>query len=134
VTVRSASREHALDEVTMRSVLAKIAASHDAPEAAEQRLLAELLRFLDLGAAMKAGGDERRLVPSVPIDAAWHAFILHTRAYTEFCKTAYGEYVHHDPSPPDAPVALTGVVDYLRTRVLMEERYGALDEELWPLP
>jgi hypothetical protein len=134
VTARPASHEHTLDQVTSRSVIAKIAESGEVAPAAGERLLAELLKFLDLSAEMTAHGDDRRLVPSVPVDVAWHAFILHTRAYTDFCESAYGGYLHHDPTPPDKPVGPGGVFEYLRTRVLMEERYGGLDEELWPLP
>src|SRR5436190_4194549 len=128
------SRERTLDAATLRSVLAKIAESEEVPADARERALTEMLKFLDLSAEMMALGDDRRLVPSVPVDVAWHAFILHTRAYTEFCEEAYGGYLHHDPSPPDQPVGPGAVFEYLRTRVLMEERYGELDEELWPLP
>jgi hypothetical protein len=134
VKARPDSREHTLDAATSRSVIAKIADSGEVPPAAGERLLAELLKFLDLSAAMTERGDDRRLVPSVPVDVAWHAFILHTRAYTEFCEGAYGAYLHHDPTPPGTPIGPGGVFEYLRTRVLMEERYGELDEELWPLP
>ncbi|MEA2398849.1 MAG: hypothetical protein QOK25_2405 [Thermoleophilaceae bacterium] len=129
-----ASGELALDAGVRHSVVAQIAKSPEVPDGAEERLLDEALRFLALSAELSARGEDSRLVPSVRVDAAWHAFILHTRAYAELCERAFGEYVHHDPSPPDAPVELGNVVDYLRTRVLMEERYGALDEELWPLP
>jgi hypothetical protein len=31
------------------------------------------------------------------VDFAWHAFILHTRAYAEFCERFFEGYLHHDP-------------------------------------
>jgi hypothetical protein len=31
------------------------------------------------------------------VDEAWHAFILHSRAYSEFSERYFGEYLHHDP-------------------------------------
>jgi hypothetical protein len=35
--------------------------------------------------------------PSAAVDLAWHHFILHTRAYTQFCLSRYGTYLHHEP-------------------------------------
>jgi hypothetical protein len=132
--VARASGELALDDGVTRSVLAKVAKDPDAPAGAEGRLLTEALRFVVLSGELRERGDDTRLVPSVRVDSAWHALILHTRAYADFCDRECCGFVHHEPSPPGAPVELGGVVDYLRTRVLMEERWGELDEELWPLP
>lgn len=42
-------------------------------------------------------GHQYKLPPSVDIDDVWHAHILHTREYTEFCNTIFGHYLHHDP-------------------------------------
>jgi hypothetical protein len=36
-------------------------------------------------------------MPSRTVDEAWHEFILDSRAYTEFCEQAFGEYLHHTP-------------------------------------
>jgi hypothetical protein len=43
------------------------------------------------------------LFPSKEIDPAWHHFILHTKAYYEFCDSKFGRIVHHTPmkTPPD---------------------------------
>ncbi len=43
---------------------------------------------------------ERRFVamPSQVVDAAWHAFILHTRAYAAWCDAAFGHLLHHTPA------------------------------------
>ena len=41
------------------------------------------------------------LPPSIDIDEAWHAHILHTRDYHAFCKQIFSneddQYLHHDP-------------------------------------
>jgi hypothetical protein len=128
------SHEPVLDETTSRSVIARIAKDEGVSSQTGERWFAELLKFLDLAAEMSANGDGRPLAPSLPVDAAWHSFVLHTRPYMEFCERRYGEYLHHEVTAPDASVGLGAVFEYLRTRVLMEERYGGLDEELWPLP
>jgi hypothetical protein len=42
----------------------------------------------------------RRFVamPSKVVDAAWHEFILHTRAYEVWCNAAFGKLMHHTPA------------------------------------
>lgn len=43
---------------------------------------------------------ERRMVamPSQVVDDAWHEFILFTRHYDEFCRAAFGRFLHHTPA------------------------------------
>ena len=36
-------------------------------------------------------------MPSHAVDALWHALILDTRAYAEFCQRAFGRMLHHRP-------------------------------------
>ena len=37
-------------------------------------------------------------MPSRVVDAAWHEFILRTRAYEAWCDTAFGKLMHHTPA------------------------------------
>lgn len=37
-------------------------------------------------------------MPSKVVDSAWHAFILHTRAYEDWCQAAFGKLMHHTPA------------------------------------
>lgn len=43
---------------------------------------------------------KKRMVsmPSQIVDEAWHAFILFTRDYQEFCHRGFGRYLHHTPA------------------------------------
>ncbi|MCE2658665.1 MAG: glycine-rich domain-containing protein [Rubrivivax sp.] len=36
-------------------------------------------------------------MPSKAADTLWHAFILDTQAYSDFCQEAFGAYFHHIP-------------------------------------
>lgn len=36
------------------------------------------------------------IAPLKTIDSMWHVFILHTRAYSEFCQHYFGRYLHHE--------------------------------------
>ena len=37
-------------------------------------------------------------MPSKVVDAAWHEFILHTEAYAQWCRFAFGQMLHHTPA------------------------------------
>jgi hypothetical protein len=50
-------------------------------------------RFL----ALNARYPDRKICPTGPIDAFWHAHILDTRAYMRDCGAVLGEYLHHFP-------------------------------------
>jgi hypothetical protein len=44
-------------------------------------------------------------MPSRGVDLVWHAFLLDTRAYAEFCAKAFDTFLHHMPDAPDATLA-----------------------------
>ena len=35
------------------------------------------------------------------LDPFWHAHILHTKDYTDFCTSIFEQYIHHTPLDPD---------------------------------
>ncbi len=37
-------------------------------------------------------------MPSKVVDAMWHEFILHTRAYRDWCELVLGRFLHHTPA------------------------------------
>jgi hypothetical protein len=47
-------------------------------------------------------------MPSKAVDDAWHAFILSTRAYREFCARAFGRFLHHTPAEAMRTPTLAG--------------------------
>jgi hypothetical protein len=67
-----------------------------------ERLMGQALVFLkahaDLVKTAKADpGAWVRIVPSVPVDEGWHAFLKRTKPYTEFGMQHAGDYLHHVP-------------------------------------
>ncbi len=42
-------------------------------------------------------GHQHILPPSYDIDEVWHAHILHTKEYFDFCEGVFGSYLHHHP-------------------------------------
>lgn len=59
-----------------------------------------------------------------PVDDAFHAAILCTRWYADFCKTHIGCFVHHDPVPPES-VNDTEITAAIRgTLMLLSNKWG----------
>lgn len=56
----------------------------------------EFKRFLALP-LVYPDDHELPFVPSLPLDSLWHAFILNTPRYREFCDRVYGRYLDHVP-------------------------------------
>jgi hypothetical protein len=65
------------------------------PESARAAVLEAGLRQFFLAAA--ADPDLRASMPSRVVDEAWHEFITFTRAYEQFCRRAFGRFLHHEP-------------------------------------
>lgn len=72
------------------------------------------------------------LAPSELVDYGWHAFILHTADYADFCEQVVGQFVHHVPT--DEAETLPGGPKATRERTLAAIAAAgyAVDPELWP--
>ncbi|PNG97873.1 hypothetical protein SMF913_13898 [Streptomyces malaysiensis] len=70
-------------------------ATHNAqtPERAE-RIADQAVAFLATVATATVP-----MVPSDDVDMGLHAFILHTKAYAQFCDQHAGRFLHHNPAP-----------------------------------
>ncbi len=62
----------------------------------ECQLVAQSLRQFFL--AYLKSGRKHVSMPSQVTDELWHEFILYTRAYQAFCRTAFGGFFHHTPA------------------------------------
>lgn len=88
------------------------------------RIVDQALGFL-LACALNPG---LRLAPSRRVDAGWHAFILHTREYAEFCDRVAGEFIHHVPAAAGEDgggYAAVAATDAMRAAGI------PVDEDLW---
>ena len=47
---------------------------------------------------LMVGGKGMLSMPSQAVDEAWHAFILSTKSYENFCQRAFGKFLHHHPA------------------------------------
>lgn len=117
--------------------LAKIALAHppqdfliekfcrDYPEFTEAQargLFEETKKFLVAGEILDV-----QLAPSLHVDNMWHAWILFTKDYHEFC-SLLGGYIHHRPIPSGSPEQ----PPLEPTVAIMEAAYGELSATYWP--
>ncbi|MEA2642206.1 MAG: hypothetical protein QOF51_3600 [Chloroflexota bacterium] len=66
----------------------------------------EFRRYL----ALRLFSDRRTYVCSKQVDTVWHAAILDTRLYADFCARTFGEFIHHHPE--EAPIDATTWRDF----------------------
>jgi hypothetical protein len=73
-----------------------------------------------------ADNPHRSLTPSPLVDHGWHAFLLHTSEYAQFCDTTASRFIHHHPllAGEDGPV----VSDTIQA---LEATGLEVDVELW---
>jgi hypothetical protein len=72
--------------------------NHDLSLEASGKVLEGLRQyFLACLAAQRSPLAKEVGMPSKAVDAAWHEFIVLTKAYADFCEKAFGKYLHHTP-------------------------------------
>lgn len=91
-----------------------------------ERIVRQALAFL----VACARNPRIALAPSKEVDHGWHAFILHTREYADFCARVAGHFVHHAPEDPGGGRVHAAARNAATTEVM--RRTGLpVDEELW---
>ncbi|NSC22953.1 hypothetical protein FM076_17990 [Streptomyces albus subsp. chlorinus] len=92
-----------------------------------ERGVGQMLAFLAAGTQTA-----EPLSPSPIVDEFWHAFILHTEAYAEFCDQTFGRFIHHRPEYLDP--AIHGGAKAVRARTIdaITAAGYVVDAELWP--
>jgi hypothetical protein len=102
-----------------------IIADEDVEERLAERMVDQALAFLYACAKTT----DTPLRPSKTVDVGWHAFVLHTSAYAEFCDRIAGRFIHHEPTEFEPPAhvgtTLAPTVNTMRLLGL------AVDDELW---
>lgn len=82
----------------------------------------------------KKYGDQFQLPPSYEVDEAWHAHILHTKDYHEFCQDIFGGYLHHHPHIAEEAQHDKSYLDKLfqKTQELHLQEFGEYLYEIRP--
>lgn len=114
---KSDFRQHAIDLLESSGRLREKVYAIANSESRGVRLMTELCRFMALSGQFRITKE---------LDEVWHAFILDTRVYCDYCSCHVGEYVHHEQ--PNEP-GFFGSID--RTIAALREQFGPIDEEIW---
>jgi anti-sigma regulatory factor (Ser/Thr protein kinase) len=96
---------------------------HD--EDTAERIIEQTLAFLTACARYP----DWHLSPSETVDAGWHAFILHTADYAEFCDRIAGRFIHHRPNGPGGAASEQQAIG--ATIAAMRDAGLAVDPDLW---
>ncbi len=93
---QSLRRQFVRDAALPRFLVDKLIEAYPQLKAGDAELVLRGLRQFFL-AHLRSG---RQFVgmPSKLVDTAWHEFILHTRAYENWCTSAFGSLLHHTPA------------------------------------
>jgi hypothetical protein len=79
-----------------RGLLGKLSEQHPNVVRKDAALVSRGLRQFFIAYLMS--GRKYVSMPSQIADDLWHEFILHTRDYQEFCRRAFGGFLHHTPA------------------------------------
>lgn len=100
------------------------------PQLTEERAdrgVGQMLAFVAASARTTAP-----LSPSPLVDDFWHAFLLHTRAYQDFCGDTCSRFVHHQPGFLDRDEHGGGKALRARTVDAISAAGYLVDLEFWP--
>lgn len=100
------------DTLNYRSdrVLNKFRTQYSVTRVEAEEIACEANRWLWLNARLN--DDRKAGIPDIPeilvihegmviIDEYWHAMVLDTRSYADFCEKYFGTFIHHTPAAPD---------------------------------
>lgn len=122
-TKRGDPRELVSPEV-FRKIVNYVAEHHEVTHAYAERMFTQLLIWF----LAVAENPHVRLAMDATVDPAWHAFILHSQDYRDFCNIMYGEYLHH---VPPAPGTSHSDEEINRTLPALRATGYDVDEEFW---
>lgn len=94
---------------------------------AAEAVMSDALSFL----AACAVNHETPLSPSAPVDIGWHAFILYTRDYAEFCERVAGRFIHHVPTDGEKVTNGVSLTRINQTMQAVKAAGFAIDADLW---
>ncbi|MFD9416912.1 glycine-rich domain-containing protein [Streptomyces goshikiensis] len=88
----------------------------------------ELVAFLAVAAT-----STKKMAPSLRVDLFWHALILHTKPYAEFCNALAGGFIHHVPDRNGGHNPEEGRAAMRRTAEMIREAGYETDPDFWPI-
>ena len=91
-----------------------------------ERIVDAMLAYLALCATTR---DSYAMAPLV--DIGWHAFLVYTREYADFCERISGRFIHHTPYDVPGVDYDLAATDVAATVAALHDAGGVVDFELW---
>ncbi|MGV9311286.1 glycine-rich domain-containing protein [Streptomyces sp. NPDC003691] len=91
-----------------------------------ERGVEQLAAFLSTTATVA-----HRMTPSLRVDLFWHAFVLHTKPYADFCASLGAGFIHHVPDRGGHGSG-KGRAAMARTEAAVRAAGYTIDPEFWP--
>ena len=89
------------------AVIHKISEGLGCSSSRAKEVFNDVKRFLWMSASSSVN-----CIPSPVIDEGWHAFVLFTQDYADFCQKYFGQFLHHLPhKPQDQVINADGLVE-----------------------
>ncbi|MFE1561121.1 glycine-rich domain-containing protein [Streptomyces sp. NPDC058734] len=79
-----------------------------------------------------AANTTQKATPSLRVDLFWHAFVLHTKPYADFCEALAGRFIHHVPDRNSGHNPTEGRKAMRRTADMIRAAGFDTDPEYWP--
>lgn len=114
-----------VDEQLWERLVRRVIKDEDIARPLAERIMNQTLAFLLLCAREPDGN----FSPSPLVDIGWHAFVLYTKPYADFCEEVSGRFIHHAPSDVDGVDYGAGSV--ARTVAALRTHGFIVDEPLW---
>jgi hypothetical protein len=119
-----------LDDSFQRRLIDDVSRSQNLDLELAQRIIDQTLIFLKL----IADNPGQSYAPSPLVDIGWHAFILHTQRYSDFCRQIAGGFIHHYPRDDEEGRQRefdSSRYDVSRTTLALIRANLPVDNELW---
>jgi hypothetical protein len=116
-----------IDPALFERLCRRIVLDHGRDERTAARIMDQALAFLAACASAP-----RPLAPSAEVDLGWHAFLLYTREYADFCERVAGRFIHHRPD--DDPTASVDADPPAATAAIIGRLGFQVDLALWAAP
>jgi hypothetical protein len=122
-----------IDESFRQALISRIVKEQAIDRFLSERIVNQTLAFLKL----VAENPGQCYAPSPAVDIGWHAFLLHTRQYADFCDAIAGRFIHHEPTESRVDESRSVALPELevsRTIAALNSANLPVDTSLWQSP
>jgi len=115
-----------IENEELEFVIQRMVVRENMEEVLARKLRLEFLSFASLGWVTG-----KILSPSPLVDEFWHAFILFTDEYMEFCNKHFGHYLHHRPQDHSKIKTVRDSGPGMYTKQMIMNLYPEHDVDIW---